>query len=301
MKNLTKAIALCTMMLALSGCRSYAKVEADGNYVTLHVPLTDMNAIKSSAFVDVIYTQDSGKPHAEIYAPDNIAPLVKVEQEGGTLVIGFKSNVSVVVGKYKCEVRVFAPEVTSFTTSSSSDITLANGLKTGKPVIFKASSSGDIKAQFVECGNLVLSASSSGDVVMKHVKCRQLTLGTKSSGDIMMETVECDGVAIESSSAGDCTVRGLTCAGDVMASTRSSSDITLSGTCQNAVFSAGSSGCIYAKGLVAKDVMAKASSSGDVECNVSGVLSTDVSGAGGVRYKGSPTRVEGKVKGVSRL
>jgi len=33
-------------------------------------------------------------------------------------------------GKYVCEVRVFAPEVTDFSTSSSSDIKFANELKT---------------------------------------------------------------------------------------------------------------------------------------------------------------------------
>lgn len=250
------------------------------NYVTEKVSISDIEAIKSSSSVDVVYTQASGTPYAEIYAPDNIVPLIKVEQDGKTLRIGFKSNTSI-NGRYKCEVRVFAPEVTSFSTSSSSDITLANGLKTSKPVTLKASSSGDIDASSLACG--------------------MLSLDTQSSGDIKVTSVQCTGATIDSSSAGDCIVAEMACSGDVKASTSSSSDIKLAGTCRNASFSASSAGSIYAKDLLAKDVEARASSAGDVECNASGVLSTSVSSAGSVRYKGEPARVEGKIKGVSKL
>ena len=277
-------MALCVMVLtpALSGCYAGTNtvVKPSGNYVTEKVTLSDINAIKATSSVDVVYTQASGTPYAEIYAPDNIVPLVKVAQEGNRLSVGFKSNTSI-HGRYRCEVRVFAPEVTSFSTSSSSDITLANGLKTTKDVVLKASSSGDITVARIACG--------------------MLALNTNSSGDIEVGAAECDGADISANSEGDCTVTNMTCKGDVKASTNSSSDITLSGTCRNATLSASSAGGVYAKNLRAKDVTAKASSAGDVECNVSGVLSTSVSSAGGIRYKGNPTRIEGKIKGVSRM
>ena len=264
---MTLASCAMAMMLTVSGCYAGGRnvVKPSKNYVTEKVSISDIEAIKSSSSVDVVYTQASGTPYAEIYAPDNIVPLVKVEQDGKALRIGFKSNTSI-NGRYKCEVRVFAPEVTSFSTSSSSDITLANGLKTSKPVTLKASSSGDIDASSLACGS-----------------------------------AQCTGATIDSSSSGDCIVTEMACSGDVKASTSSSSDIKLAGTCRNASFSASSAGGIYAKDLLAKDVEARASSAGDVECNASGVLSTSVSSAGSVRYKGNPARVEGKIKGVSKL
>lgn len=284
MEHFSKAMAFCAMILStvLSGCYVDANtmVKPSNNYVTERVTFSDIDAIKASSSVDVVYIQVSGTPYAEIYAPDNIVPLIKVEQTGNCLSVGFKSNTSI-HGRYKCEVRVFAPEVTSFFTSSSSDLTLANGLKTTKDVVLKASSSGDIDVKSLQCGNLEMSTSSSGDIEVK--------------------TVECTGSDIKSSSSGDCTVTNMSCTGDVKASTSSSSDIILSGTCRNAIFSANSSGGIYAKDLCANDVSAKASSAGDVECHVSGVLSTSVSSAGNIRYKGSPSRIEGKMKGVSRL
>ena len=299
---MTLASCAMAMMLTVSGCYAGGRnvVKPSKNYVTEKVSISDIEAIKSSSSVDVVYTQASGTPYAEIYAPDNIVPLVKVEQDGKALRIGFKSNTSI-NGRYKCEVRVFAPEVTSFSTSSSSDITLANGLKTSKPVTLKASSSGDIDASSLACGDLSMTTSSSGDIKIGAITCGMLSLDTQSSGDIKVTSAQCTGATIDSSSSGDCIVTEMACSGDVKASTSSSSDIKLAGTCRNASFSASSAGGIYAKDLLAKDVEARASSAGDVECNASGVLSTSVSSAGSVRYKGNPARVEGKIKGVSKL
>lgn len=299
---MTWASCAVALMLTVSGCYAGGRnaVKPSKNYVTEKVSISDIEAIRSSSSVDVIYTQASGTPYAEIYAPDNIVPLVKVEQDGKSLKIGFKSNTSI-QGRYKCEVRVFAPEVTSFSTSSASDITLANGLKTSKPVTLKASSSGDIDASSVQCGDLSMTTSSSGDIKAGTITCAMLALDTQSSGDIKLASATCTGATIESSSSGDCVVSEMACSGDVKASTSSSSDIKLAGTCRNASFSASSAGNIYAKDLLAKDVEARASSAGDIECNASGVLSTSVSSAGGVRYKGEPARVEGKIKGVSKL
>ena len=299
---MTWASCAVALMLTVSGCYAGGRnaVKPSKNYVTEKVSISDIEAIRSSSSVDVVYTQASGTPYAEIYAPDNIVPLVKVEQDGKSLKIGFKSNTSI-QGRYKCEVRVFAPEVTSFSTSSASDITLANGLKTSKPVTLKASSSGDIDASSIQCGDLSMTTSSSGDIKAGTITCAMLALDTQSSGDIKLASATCTGAAIESSSSGDCVVSEMACSGDVKASTSSSSDIKLAGTCRNASFSASSAGNIYAKDLLAKDVEARASSAGDIECNASGVLSTSVSSAGGVRYKGEPARVEGKIKGVSKL
>ena len=187
MKTLSMTWASCAvaLMLTVSGCYAGGRnaVKPSKNYVTEKVSISDIEAIRSSSSVDVVYTQASGTPYAEIYAPDNIVPLVKVEQDGKDLKIGFKSNTSI-QGRYKCEVRVFAPEVTSFSTSSASDITLANGLKTSKPVTLKASSSGDIDASSIQCGDLSMTTSSSGDIKAGTIACGMLALDTQSSGDI---------------------------------------------------------------------------------------------------------------------
>ena len=269
------------------------------NYVTEKVSISDIEAIRSSSSVDVVYTQASGTPYAEIYAPDNIVPLVKVEQDGKDLKIGFKSNTSIQEGiSARCGYLPRGDFVLHFQRFGHHLGKRLEDLETRYP---EASSSGDIDASSIQCGDLSMTTSSSGDIKAGTIACGMLALDTQSSGDIKVTSATCTGADIESSSAGDCVVSEMACSGDVKASTSSSSDIKLAGTCRNASFSASSAGNIYAKDLLAKDVEARASSAGDIECNASGVLSTSVSSAGGVRYKGEPARVEGKIKGVSKL
>ena len=85
------------------------------------------------------------------------------------------------------------------------------------------------------------------------------------------------------------------------ASAQSSADITLSGTCRNADLTASSSGSVFAKDLKAADVKAAASSAGEIQCQASGTLTPCVSSGGGVRYKGTPQRIDGRQSGVSPL
>ena len=101
----------------------------------------------------VYYQTATSSPYAEIYAPDNLIERIRVEESHGTLNVGMQRGTSI-KGKCTYEVRIYAPEVVSFETGSSSDIELANGLTTQKPVSLSASSSGDITAEAVKCGDL---------------------------------------------------------------------------------------------------------------------------------------------------
>lgn len=324
---MTALAALTPMLMSFSGCYAGGKnvINPSKTYVTKKVSIGDVEAIQASRSVDVVYTQHAGEPYAEIYAPDNVAQYVKVEQDGTKLNITYdfpKGKSFSIKGKYVCEVRVFAPEVTGFYTSSSSDITLANGVQTGKDVTFEMSSSGDISGDKVQCGNLSVKTTSSGGLVLKNISCRDVVLNTESSGDISIgemactkanvhitsagdckvSGLKCEGtIEIESTSSGDCKIENIACKGDVAASSSSAGDIVLSGICRNAVYKVSSAGDLYAENLKAIDVEAHASSAGDIRCHVSGKLSAGSSSAGSVRYAGNPTSIEGKIKGVSRL
>lgn len=324
---MTALAALTPMLMSFSGCYAGGKtvINPSKTYVTKKVNISDVESISASRSVDVVYTQHSGEPYAEIYAPDNVAQYVKVEQDGKKLNVTYdfpKGHSLSIRGKYTCEVRVFAPEVTGFYTSSSSDITLANGLNTNKDVTFNTSSSGDIHADKVQCGNLTASTTSSGELILKNITCHDVVMNTESSGDILVEDmactqanvqvsssgdckvsgIKCEGnMQIESSSSGDCKIENIACKGDVSASSGSAGDVRLSGICRNATYEASSAGNVYAEGLKAIDVKAHASSAGDVRCHVTGKLSAGSSSAGSVRYAGNPTSIEGKIKGVSRL
>lgn len=273
------------------------------NYVTRRVSVGDISGISASASVDVVYTQQAGSPYAEVYGPDNLIPYIRVERQGKELKVGWQvgKNISI-QGKCKYEVRVFAPEVTDFVSRSSADIRLATPLESRQDVRMEVHSSGDIKGGSVRCAGLSLSAHSSGDVELAQVACTAANIRTASSGDCEVGRLVCDGaLSVEAHSSGDCKVRSLACQGDVTASAQSSADITLSGTCRNADLTASSSGSVFAKDLKAADVKAAASSAGEIQCQASGTLTPRVSSDGGVRYKGTPQRIDGRQSGVSPL
>jgi hypothetical protein len=68
--------------------------------------------------------------------------------------------------------------------------------------------------------------------------------------------------------------------------------LILAGICENASYRASSSGDVKAKGMKAVNVTASASSSGDVECYVTGSLTAKASSSGEVAYKGNPKDID---------
>ena len=214
------AAFIVALSVSLSSC--FAGSSSNGNglfqtqgivpsktYVTKKVSLSDIQAISSSSSVDVVYYQTAtSTPYAEIYAPDNLIERIRVEESHGTLNVGMQRGTSI-KGKCTYEVRVYAPEVVSFETGSSSDIELANGLTTQKPVSLSASSSGDITAESVKCGDLTAQISSSGDIALNRVECQRASVDVSSSGDVKMESLRCTQLKTEVSSSGDCKIKGI--------------------------------------------------------------------------------------------
>lgn len=309
MKTFTFAASLAiALTLITSESCSFAigstSIKPSKQYATKKVEIKNINSISASTSVDVVYTQSQGKSYAEVYAPNNIIPYVKVQQIGNKLKVSYdfpKGKSLSIQGKYMCEVRVFAPEVIDFSTSSSSDIKFANGLKTHKNVTLSTSSSGDIDATNITCNNLKMNTSSSGDITIGNITCHMLSLSTSSSGDMKINTARCNETDIRSSSSGDCEIKSLSCRGTVKATTSSSGDISLSGKCKNANYSAKSGGSIHAKKLKSVNVTASATSGGDIECYATGRLSTRTGSGGEIRYAGNPTSIEGKPNKISKF
>ena len=71
---MTLASCAMAMMLTVSGCYAGGRnvVKPSKNYVTEKVSISDIEAIKSSSSVDVVYTQASGTPYAD--TPKSMRP-----------------------------------------------------------------------------------------------------------------------------------------------------------------------------------------------------------------------------------
>ena len=150
-------------------------ITASKKYETKNITTSEFNAISTSSSVNVIYTQATGEPSVEIYAPDNVIDYISVEVKGKTLVVGMTKNIRI-KGQHKKEVHVSAPAVDNLKASSSGDIILKNGLTATGKIGMKASSSGDIKSNDnISCTTLTLSASSSGNIELKNISCTDLS------------------------------------------------------------------------------------------------------------------------------
>lgn len=268
MRKLVSTLMAVTLML-VSATACAERITPSKNYVTKKVNVGSFNAISTSSSVDVIYTQSSGGQDVEIYAPDNLVDYIDVRVEGGVLKVGFKSprNNFSINGKHKKEVRVSAPAVNSLKASSSGDIIIKNGLKTSGKVTVKASSSGDVTGSAISCDDFAATANSSGDVILEKVSCTNFFADASSSGDVSVKNLN----AADASSSGD---------------------VILAGICEKASYRASSSGDVKAKGMKAVNVTASASSSGDVECYVTGSLTAKASSSGEVAYKGNPKDID---------
>lgn len=197
----------------MAGASSCTRVvAASRNYVTRQVETGSFNGISTSNSVDVVYTQSTGSPRVEIYAPDNEIDRITVETRDGILRVGIKGdNNHKVWGSAKREVRVSAPAVNSLEASSSGDIILKNSLTSNGNITISVSSSGDVIGDNISCtGNIDLSASSSGDIKAGNMKCRNLTASASSSGDVKIGTLSCDNFTAYAGSSGDVVVRMLT-------------------------------------------------------------------------------------------
>lgn len=279
MKKLVSSLAIIGLLLF--SVTAYAeRITPSSNYVTKQVKVGPFEGISTGTSIDVVYTQASGSPKVEIYAPDNIAERVEIRIENNILKVRFQPNTNI-YGKHKTEVRIAAPAVKSLKASSSGDITLTNGLKTSGEVSLKASSSGDIKGGNISCDNLVLGASSSGDIELQKVTCSSLSASASSSGDVEVKEVKAQNISASSSSSGDVILK--------------------SGSCQNASYSASSSGDVEAKGVKANQVVATASSSGDVYCHATESLTAKASTSGEVGYKGDPKHLQLSKRGVHKI
>ena len=273
---MVRFLALSVLFSAFSSCAvSQESIVPSKNYTTQKVKVGSFDGISTSSSIDVIYTQASGRPDVEIYAPDNLMEYVKVEVQDGVLKVGFQSKNKRegvnIKGKHQTEVRVSAPAVHALHASSSGDITLKTALRTSGRVSVKSSSSGDIEGSEVVCDELMVKASSSGDVVLNQVKCTLLEADASSSGDVEIKNLKAERVNGEASSSGD---------------------VILAGECHSAKFLVSSSGDVEARNLKADAVTAKASSSGDVFCFPIESLEATTSSSGSVNYKGEPKHID---------
>ncbi|TAF99588.1 MAG: DUF2807 domain-containing protein [Betaproteobacteria bacterium] len=192
------------------------------------------NAISIKGAADVAIRQ-SNKNAVEVFADDNIAPLITTEVQGQTLVIGFKEKTSVRT-KTKLVVRVDVATLTAIGISGSGDVT-ADLLKL-ESLDVNISGSGDVRLNDLTAANLNVSISGSGDFTAAGSATKQ-RYAIAGSGDIRSSKLQGTDVTVSIAGSGDASVWAT---GTLTGSVLGSGDIRYTGnaTLNKSVLGSGS-------------------------------------------------------------
>ena len=266
---------------------SFSGVSASGNgervigsdtYVTKEVRVDAFDEIRLLGSPTVYFVQKAGKPSVKIHTSDNLADLVDVHVEDGTLHVGIKKGCQV---RYKkMDIYVTSPTLEAVAVAGSGTMVLTGRLETDA-LGMSVSGSGDLVGEEVVCkGDVWLSVAGSGDLSVGKVSCRQMEASVSGSGDLAVKEV---------------------IAGKAAASVAGSGDLVLSGKAVEADFRVAGSGDLDASCLKAEQAAASVAGSGDLKCYASDCLKARVTGSGSIGYAGNPKGLDISRKNVYPL
>lgn len=246
MKHLNlSAIFASLILLSSTSCMKVvtafanSQCEAKGPVITQKRPMQPVSALSTSSGISVEYVQ-ADTLSLIVEAPDDIIDLVTTKIDGSELNIGTTRSLNNCASLVK--VRVSAPMITAFTSSSGGALSMGAGLSaTGKPVSATASSGSAISIPAITAESISTVCSSGA-------------------------SIDIDGIDT----------------GSLCADASSGSQISLSGNATSVTFHASSGAGVSAGGLKAVTGTSGASSGGSITSNVTGSYSVKESSGGSV-------------------
>lgn len=299
--TLVVAVLIATMSVS-----AHETITASKNYVTKTINTGSFTSIHTTSSIDVEFRQ--GPLKVQLYVADNLAKYVEVKVSNNALTAYYNVKGSITInGSNNTKLIVSAPNVDSFFTQASGDITIKSGYVTTGKVSFTTQGSGDIEALSVKAGEVILTTQASGDIEMTTIDATQASLATQGSGDIDVASIKAPNVSIMTQASGDIDVKSVNGtsatvmtqgSGDVEvaqlsltgleAAAHASGDMTLKGSCVNAIYSGYGSGSVYARGMKAEVVTATTYGSGDIDCYASKSVQGSEMGSGDISVAGNP-------------
>ncbi len=274
MRTIFRTIALALLPVFCGLTVEAANITPSKNYITSKEKVGSFNAVQTSTSIDIYYYHAVGKPSVEVYAPDNLMPYIEVTVKGSELVVKYKENMNI-KGMHKSFVKVSAPDVAKFTTSSSGNIIIRSSIKfSNEDVEFNILSAGDISAENIEARNIKLRTNSSGNINTGLLRADNVSLLVNSAGDISTKTVTARNQArLISNSSGDIEIPELVAGQTAALISNSAGEIEVASLSTPTVsINANSSGDVIVKSLETDHVQAASSSAGDVE--IAGICAT---------------------------
>lgn len=238
-------VSILVVLLVSLGCSSLAPstVRGSGKIVSQPFEVHDYSEIELSAIGQVDLVQGEVE-RVEVEADDNILPYLQVKVENGRLIMADKGNV-LLLPSGEIIFRVTAKTIRSLDVSSS----------------------GKIRSDKVEGGDLSLTLSGSGELNLQDASAGDCVIDSNGSGSITISKLECNQVELDISGSGS---------------------VELSGETKSLRLENSGSGAALLGDLQAADVSAHLSSSGSVTVWAADSLVANVDGSGSLSYYGAP-------------
>jgi hypothetical protein len=186
-----------TAMFAASGC-----VITDGPTESRAYANAGFDRIHASNGINVVVGQGPFAVTAE--APEGRLDSITIEQDGGDLKIGRKSEISWFGSMGHYQVTISAPSFAQITASGGADVD--GGGLSGEALTLSASGGGDIDLADFRVTLLTASSSGGGDIKLSGT-CATAKLSASGGGDFDGRRLDCADVTADASGGGDIDVR----------------------------------------------------------------------------------------------
>ncbi len=269
----------------LTGCYYFGPcIDGAGAVMTEVRDVLEFSEVTNTGSFDV-YVHPSEDFHLEVKAQGNLFPIIETYVSGSTLIIKTKDG-SCFRSSYPVEVDVWMPEIDGLTLSGS-----------GKIIAESA------RSAIFECFN-----SGSGHLVIDTIEAHDLTAGNSGSGVVRIGEATATDIGLYQSGSG--TLDGGTIYGSVEMKVRHSSSgrvraelidgtsvdavlsgsgkVELSGEATITSYTLNSSGRLDALDLMAEDVEATNTGSGNIYLYATHFLDAVITGSGNIIYRGQP-------------
>lgn len=212
MKIKTISTLLASMMLSSCIVTSQRGIIPSTEMTSYDIKATDIKSISTSASIAVIYTQ-THTTSVKVECPENLKDLLDISMDGNCLEAGFKSNTSI-NGDCNVTVHVSSPELTEIDASSSSRVTIADGLTQTATLDIEASSSASVDIRNITVGSLGADASSAARICLIDLKADTIDAEASSAATIYLSgegnTAEYEASSAATIDAGEYKVSHLT-------------------------------------------------------------------------------------------
>lgn len=280
------SVAVMISTVALTGCYYYGPcLDGSGPVIGEVRSISDFTGVSNTGSFDVYVTQ-SDEFYVEVVAQENLIPIIDTYVSGYTLIIETK-NGSCYRSNSPIEVHVSLPELEVLRLTGSGKV-FADVAETQ---VFECSNTGSgiINIDSVIAKSFSLSNSGSGTVDVLESYVNEMSMIQSGSGTIEGGVVyESNEVTISHSSSG--RVRSTILDGTILNAILSGSGkIDLAGEASVADFTLNSSGKIDALDLMAAEVEATTTGSGNIYVYATELLKAIITGSGDIIYRGDPT------------